>query len=189
MDGIEMKILDEDDDECAPGVVGEICVRPAGGGDAEVEYFGNPEASKKKIRRGWNRSGDMGHRDADDWLFFDYRAGGGIRHNGDFINPSFVEKAVAEHPAVTDVFVYGIPAASGAPGEKDVVAAIVFAEGEQDVAGVFAQCRDKLEPNFVPSYLQVLEQIPKTASEKPQERILLEQFDASASSVHASSSG
>jgi crotonobetaine/carnitine-CoA ligase len=189
MDGIEMKILDKDDNECAPGVVGEICVRPAGGGDAEVEYFRNPEASKKKIRRGWNRSGDMGHRDADDWLFFDYRAGGGIRHNGDFINPSFVEKAVAEHPAVTDVFVYGIPAASAAPGEKDVVAAIVFAEGEQDVAGVFAQCRDKLEPNFVPGYLQVLEQIPKTASEKPQERILIEQFDADASNVHTPGRG
>jgi crotonobetaine/carnitine-CoA ligase len=185
MDGIEMKVLDADDNECAPGVVGEICVRPAGGGEAEVEYFGNPEASKKKIQRGWNRSGDMGHRDADDWLFFDYRAGGGIRHNGDFINPSFVEKAIAEHDAVTDVFVYGIPAASGAPGEKDVVAAIVFAEGvSPDVDAVFAQCRAKLEANFVPSHLQVVEQIPKTASEKPQERLLLAEFDAGASNVH-----
>jgi crotonobetaine/carnitine-CoA ligase len=185
MAGIEMKILDEDDAECPPGVVGEICVRPAGGGEAEVEYYGNPEASKKKIRRGWNRSGDMGHRDEDGWLFFDYRAGGGIRHNGDFINASFVEKAIAEHPAVTDVFVYGVPAASGAPGEKDVVATIVFAEGEAaDTAAVFASCRAKLEPNFVPSYLQVVDQIPKTASEKPQERFLLEQFDVHAANVH-----
>jgi crotonobetaine/carnitine-CoA ligase len=183
-----MKVLDADDSECAPGVVGEICVRPAGGGEAEVEYFGNPDASKKKIRRGWNRSGDMGHRDADDWLFFDYRAGGGIRHNGDFINASFVEKAIAEHPAVTDVFVYGIPAASGAPGEKDVVAAIVFAENaESDIDAVFTQCRAKLEPNFVPSYLQVVDQIPKTASEKPQERLLLAEFDTGASNVHAAS--
>jgi crotonobetaine/carnitine-CoA ligase len=127
----------------------------------------------------------MGHRDADGWLFFDYRAGGGIRHNGDFINASFVEKAIAEHPAVTDVFVYGVPAASGAPGEKDVVATIVFAEGEAaDTAAVFASCRAKLEPNFVPSYLQVVDQIPKTASEKPQERFLLEQFDVHAANVH-----
>jgi crotonobetaine/carnitine-CoA ligase len=185
MAGIEMKILDDNDAECPPGIVGEICVRPAGGGEADVEYHGNPEASKKKIRRGWNRSGDMGHRDADGWLFFDYRAGGGIRHNGDFINASFVEKAVAEHPAVSDVFVYGVPAASGAPGEKDVVAAIVFAEGSAaDPAAVFAGCRERLEPNFVPSYLQVVGEIPKTASEKPQERLLLLQFDAGASNVH-----
>jgi crotonobetaine/carnitine-CoA ligase len=185
MAGIEMKILDPEDEECPPGVVGEICVRPIGGGDAEVEYYGNPEASKKKIRRGWNRSGDMGHRDEDGWLFFDYRAGGGIRHNGDFINAGFVEKNIAEHPAVSDVFVFGVPAASGAPGEKDVVATIVFAEGEAaDAASVFAACRERLEANFVPSYLQVVDEIPKTASEKPQERFLLQQFDPDAGNVH-----
>jgi crotonobetaine/carnitine-CoA ligase len=185
MAGIEMKILDPDDAECPPGVVGEICVRPAGGGEAEVEYYGNPEASKQKIRRGWNRSGDMGHRDEDGWLFFDYRAGGGIRHNGDFINASFVEKAIAELPAVDDVFVYGVPAASGAPGEKDVVATIVFARGAApDPAAIFAACRERLEPNFVPGYLQVVDEIPKTASEKPQERILLQQFDPHAANVH-----
>jgi crotonobetaine/carnitine-CoA ligase len=184
MAGIEMKILDANGAECPPGVVGEICVRPAGGGGAEVEYYGNPEASKKKIRRGWNHSGDMGHRDEDGWLFFDYRAGGGIRHNGEFINASFVEKAVAEHPAVTDVFVYGVPSESGTPGEKDVVATIVFAEGEAaDAASVFAICRERLEPNVVPSYLQVVDEIPKTASEKPQERILLQQFDPDAPNV------
>ena len=44
-----------------------------------------PRPPRRRFRRGWNRSGDMGHRDADDWLFFDYRAGGGIRHNGDFV--------------------------------------------------------------------------------------------------------
>jgi crotonobetaine/carnitine-CoA ligase len=88
------------------------------------------------------------------------------------------------------VFVYGITAASGAPGEKDVVAAIVFAEGSpHDTDAVFAQCRERLEPNFVPSYLQIVDQIPKTASEKPQERILLEQFDAGASNVYASRKG
>ena len=76
-------------------------------------------------------------------------------------------------------------AASRAPGESDVVAAIVLAEGRaQDAAAIFAACRDKLEPNFVPSYLQVLDEIPKTASEKPQERILLQQFDSDAANVY-----
>ena len=41
------------------------------------------------------------------------RKGGGLRRNGDFINPTFVEGALAEHPGVTDVFVYGIAAANG----------------------------------------------------------------------------
>ena len=190
MPGIEMKILDEQGNQCPAGVVGEICCRPAGGGEASVEYFGNPEAAASKIRGGWNRSGDMGHRDADGWLYFDYRAGGGIRRNGDFIDASFVEKTIAEHPSVADVFVYGVPAASGAPGEKDVVAAIVPTAGQCfDAASLFAACRDRLEPNFVPSYLQVVDEIPKTASEKPQERLLLEAFDPKAVNVYTEKRG
>jgi crotonobetaine/carnitine-CoA ligase len=184
MPNIEMKVLDDAGRECPPGVVGEICVRPIGGGEARVEYFRNPEASASKIRGGWNRSGDMGHTDADGWLFFDYRAGGGIRHNGEFINTSFVEKAIAERPEVTDVFVYGVPAASGAPGEQDLVAAIVLAPGVRcDAAAIFAACRASLEPNVVPTYLQVVDEIPKTASEKPQDRLLRAQFDPRAANV------
>ena len=86
--GILMKVLDENGEECAPGVVGEICCRPEGG-EATVEYFGDASASRSKIKGGWNRSGDMGHRDAEGWLYFDYRKGGGIRHNGDFVNTAY----------------------------------------------------------------------------------------------------
>jgi len=81
---------------------------------------------------------------------------------------------VAEHHDVSDVFVYGVPAASGAPGEKDVVAPV--AGHTIEPASLFEHCRAGLEPNFVPSYIQIVDEIPKTASEKPQERFLVEQF-------------
>lgn len=182
--GLEMKIVDENGNECPPGVIGEIVSRPAGGEPARVEYFGDEKASREKTRGGWLHSGDMGHRDADGWFYFDYRKGGGIRHNGEFINPGFIERVIAEHPAVDDVFVYGVPAASGAPGEKDVVAAVVPARGVPfSPASIFALCRKQLEPNFVPSYLQVVDEIPKTASEKPQERFLAQRFAPDAPEV------
>jgi crotonobetaine/carnitine-CoA ligase len=128
----------------------------------------------------------VGHTDGDGWFFFDHRRGGGLRHNGDFVNPGFVEKILAEHPQVADVFVYGVPAASGAPGEKDVVAAITpVGPGDFDPGSIFDSCREGLEPNFVPSYLQVVDEIPKTASEKPQERFLLAAFSPDADGVHA----
>jgi len=181
---LEMKILDENDRECPPGVQGEICSRPRDGSRASVEYHENPEASQKKTRGGWLRSGDIGHTDAEGWFYFDYRKGGGIRHNGDFVNVGFVEKAIAEHSSVTDVFVYGVEAASGAPGEKDVVAAVVPTDPATFSAdAVFAACRHALEPNFVPSYLQVVDEIPKTASEKPQERFLRAAFAVDAANV------
>ncbi|MBW2275243.1 MAG: AMP-binding protein [Deltaproteobacteria bacterium] len=182
--GLDMRILDEKDQECPPGVSGEICSRPAGGGEASVEYHDNQEASAKKTRGGWLRSGDIGHTDEEGWLHFDYRKGGGIRRNGDFINAGFVEKVIAEQDSVSDVFVYGVPAASGAPGEKDVVAALVPANRANFSAGaLFARCREGLESNFVPSYLQVVDEIPKTASEKPQERFLLAEFAPDAENV------
>ena len=74
---------------------------------------------------------------------------------------------------------------SGAPGEKDVVAAVVPKNRAAfNPQSIFSICREKLEPNFVPTYLQVLDQIPKTASEKPQERLLLEAFRADKTQVH-----
>jgi crotonobetaine/carnitine-CoA ligase len=183
--GLEMRILDEHDRECPPGVVGEICSRPAGGGSARVEYYRNPDASEQKTRGGWLRSGDMGWRDAEGWLFFSHRKGGGIRRSGEFVSPSFVEKVIAEQPSVADVFVYGVPAASGAPGEQDVVAALVPAAGIAfDPQAIFAACRAQLEPSCVPSWLQVVDEIPKTPSEKPQERLLRERFAPDAPGVH-----
>ncbi|MBW2422524.1 MAG: AMP-binding protein [Deltaproteobacteria bacterium] len=183
--GSEMKILDENGSECAPRVQGEICSRAISGEPPKVEYHGMPEASEAKTRGGWLRSGDIGHSDEDGWLFFDFRKGGGLRHNGDFVNPGFVEKVIAERPDVSDVFVYGVPAKSGAPGEKDIVAAIVAQPGVTlDPESVFATCVEGLEGNFVPSYLQVVEQIPKTASEKPQERFLIEAFAPDADGIY-----
>ena len=183
---LEARIVDEDDRECAPFEQGEIVFRNADGSCPPVEYFHNPEASAKKIAGGWLRMGDVGHRDAEGWLYFDYRKGGGIRHNGDFVNPGFVEKELAEHPLIDDVFVYGVPALSGAPGEKDLVAAIVARDPASfDPDALFAYCRAGLEPNFVPSYLQVVDEIPKTASEKPQERFLLEAFSRDGAGIHA----
>ena len=182
---LDMKILDDSDEECPPGTQGEICSRPVDGGSAEVEYHDNPKASSAKTRGGWLRSGDIGHTDEDGWFYFDYRKGGGIRHNGDFVNTDFVEKVLAEHAQISDVFVYGVTAASGAPGEKDVVAAITAVDPDEfDPASVFEACREGLESNFVPSYLQLVDQIPKTASEKPQERFLLEAFAPDADGVY-----
>jgi carnitine-CoA ligase len=183
---LEIRIVDDAGNDCVPEEMGELISRPADGSSAKVEYFRNPDASRRKTEGGWLRSGDICHRDADGWLYFDYRKGGGIRHNGDFVNPGFVEKVLAEDPQITDVFVYGVPAASGAPGEKDVVGAVVpLDRAAFDAARVFDRCARALEPNFVPSYLQVVAEIPKTASEKPQERFLLERFARDGEGVFA----
>jgi acyl-coenzyme A synthetase/AMP-(fatty) acid ligase len=173
----EMKVVDENDTPCPPDVPGEMVSRPKSG-TAKVEYFGKPEASHEKTRGGWLRSGDICHVDENGWFYFDYRKGGGLRRSGDFIQPDVVEKVIGEHPDVSEVAVFGIPSAGGAPGESDLVAAIVLFEGKKpNPASIFEHARKGLEPNSVPSYLMFLEEIPKTISEKPQERFLKQIFN------------
>ena len=181
---MEMKVVREDDSECESGEIGELISRMISG-ETEVEYHGKKEASEAKTRGGWLRSGDMVHKDEEGWLYFDFRKGGGLRRQGDFIMPEYVEGVMADHPDITDVCVYGIPAASGAPGESDLVAAIVPNEGRTpDIKGIFTLCRKGLEGNSVPSYIQVVSEIPKTASEKNLDRLLREDFNKEASNVH-----
>ncbi|GBC61865.1 ATP-dependent acyl-CoA ligase [Desulfonema ishimotonii] len=183
LDGAEVRIVREDDTECEPGEIGELISR-VGGQKAEVEYLGKKAASEKKTRGGWLRSGDMCHRDEAGWLFFDFRKGGGLRRAGDFIMPEHVEAVIAKHPAVSDICVYGIPAASGAPGESDIVAALVPMNGDKiDPGSIFSLCREHLGGSAVPSYLQVVDDIPKTVSEKNLSRILKEAFGKDAPNV------
>ena len=182
---MEMKVVREDDTECEPFEKGEIVCR-AVGQKTEVDYLGKREASEKKTRAGWLRTGDVGHVDENGWFFFDYRKGGGLRRSGDFIQPGDVEAAFAQHDDITDVCVYGIPAASGAPGESDLVAAIVLADGATlDIDGLLAHCRKLLDGNSIPSYLQVVKAIPKSASEKNLDRLLKDEFKKDADNVYA----
>ena len=171
--------------ECDPGETGEFIFRMLGQ-ETKVEYLGKKKASEDKTRGGWLRMGDMGHRDEDGWLFFDYRVGGGLRRAGDFIQPHYVEACIAIHPDISDVCVYGIPAASGAPGESDLVAAVVAMDGKTvDPDSLFSHCKEKLEGNAVPSYLQIVAAIPKSPSEKNLDRLLRDDFSRDAKNVYS----
>lgn len=180
----EMKVVRPDDTQCDPGETGELIFRMTQG-ETRVDYHGNPQASVEKTRAGWLRTGDICHSDTDGWLFFDYRMGGGLRRQGDFIQPDLVEKVISEHPDVSEVCVYGIAAASGAPGESDLVAAVVpFAGRTIDPDSLFQTCLKSLAKNAVPSYIQIVEDIPKTVSEKNLDRILRDQFDPAGANVY-----
>lgn len=172
------RIVDEAGEPVVPGAAGELLIGRADGTPIVVEYIGAPEASKRKCADGWLHMGDIVHKDPDGWLFFSHRKGGGIRRNGDFVNTAFIERVIADSGLVDDVYVYGIDAASRAPGEKDIVAALVPSRIIRfDLQKLISICRNMLEANFVPTYIHIVESIPKTASEKPQDRFLIADFE------------
>ncbi|TAL31625.1 MAG: ATP-dependent acyl-CoA ligase [Spirochaetes bacterium] len=181
---IEMKAVDEDDNEVLPNTRGELVSRMKSSA-TEVSYYGKEKESKEKTRGGWLRSGDICHRDENGYFYFDFRKGGGLRRQGDFIQPDYIEKIIGEHEGVSEVCVYGIPAESGAPGESDIVAAVApFGDKKPDVAGIRQLCHSKLEKNSVPSFLQIVEEIPKTVTEKALDRLLRDAFRPDAPNVY-----
>lgn len=186
---IEFRIVDENDRDCPPGVKGELISRMKIG-ETKVEYFGKDEESKKKTRGGWLRSGDICHMDEKGWLFFDYRKGGEIRRHGDFIPVDVVEKTIGEIEEVSEVYIFGIPSKGGAPGESDLVAVVSPHPGKKiDPQKIFRICREKLPANFVPSYIQVVDEIPKTPSEKPKDYLLKSSFNPQAENVFTEEKG
>ncbi len=182
---MEMDVVDEQDRPLPPGQVGELVVRPVGG-PARLEYYRNPEASAEKTRGGWLHTGDMCWKDEQGWFFFAHRKEeGGIRRLGEFVSEDVIRRVLTEDPEVLDVHVYGAPARSGAPGESDVVAAVVVRDPDHlDVAALFRRCAQRLDRTHLPDYLQVVDELPKTATQKVQTRTLLEWFERSAERIY-----
>lgn len=182
----EMDVFDEHDRPLPPGEVGELVVRPAGR-PAQLEYHRNPEASAAKIRGGWLHTGDMCRRDEEGWLYFSHRKEeGGIRKLGEFVPVGFVGRVLAEDPEVLDVHVYGVPARSGAPGESDLVAAVVVRDRSAfDPRRLLERCARRLERAHVPDLVQVVDELPKTPTQKVQVRFLVELLGSAPASVYA----
>lgn len=101
----EMRVLDEDGNECAPGEVGEIYLRPTPGSPKTYRYIG---ATPRSIGD-WESLGDMGHFDTDGYLYLSDRRTDMILIGGRNVYPAEVEAALLEHPAVASCAVVGLP--------------------------------------------------------------------------------
>lgn len=170
--GGRAEIMDAEGLVLPAGELGEICFQNADGTIAPVTYLGDPQSSIAKTRGGWFHTGDIGWKDEQGWLYFSHRDGQSIRRNGDFVDARAIETTIAAMPGIADVYVYGLVTPDSTPGEKEIIAAIVPDAGFDPMAVVPA-CASALGSASVPTFLQVVEAIPKTASEKPQDRHLI----------------
>ncbi len=101
----EMRILDDDGNECPPGVVGEIYMRPRPGGRPTYRYIG----STAKQHDGWDSLGDLGWFDDEGYLYLADRRVDMFTVGGRNVYPAEIENAMSEHPAVMSTLVVGIP--------------------------------------------------------------------------------
>ncbi|MCW2966855.1 MAG: baiB [Solirubrobacteraceae bacterium] len=102
----EMKVLDADGNEVAPGVVGELWMRRGLGEPTPYRYIG---AEARAREDGWESVGDMGSIDEDGYVFLADRVGDLILVGGANVYPAEIEAALTEHPSVRSAIVIGMP--------------------------------------------------------------------------------
>jgi crotonobetaine/carnitine-CoA ligase len=156
------------------GEVGELLVRPRAPGIICSEYLGMPEKTVETWRDLWFHTGDGLRRDADGWYYFVDRVKDALRRRGENISSFEVEAGVRAHPAVADCAVVGV-SADEAAGEDEVMAFVVVRPGEQ-VAPVdlIAACERELPTFMVPRYIEFIDALPRTATEKVRKKDLRE---------------
>ena len=101
----EMKVLDDDGNECPPGTIGEIYMRPSPGSGPTYHYVG----VTPKTRDGWDSLGDLGYFDADGFLYLSDRRVDMFTVGGRNVYPAEIEAALSEHPGIVSCLVVGLP--------------------------------------------------------------------------------
>ena len=104
--GVDVAILDASSQPVAAGETGEICVR---GPSVMHGYFQNEEANAKAFAGGWFHTGDLGHVDAEGFVYITGRASDMYISGGSNVYPREIEEALLLHPAVREACVVGMP--------------------------------------------------------------------------------
>jgi O-succinylbenzoic acid--CoA ligase len=138
--------------------------------DGEIQVRGPNVAPASRGADGWLRTGDLGRLDEDGYLWVEGRRSDLIVTGGENVRPERVEDALREHPGVADA---GVVGAEDREWGQAVVAHVVVAEGEElerDELRAFA--RDRLARHEVPKRIELVAELPRTASGKLQRRLL-----------------
>jgi acyl-CoA synthetase (AMP-forming)/AMP-acid ligase II len=146
-------------------------------------YFEDPEATAAALADGWYHTGDTAEADADGYLTITGRVRDVIRTGGESVAPIEVEAVVADHPAVDDVAVVGLP--HDVWGEV-VCAVVVVVAGRPSptVEQLRAHCGGRLAPYKHPRQVMVVDAIPRTLStQQVQRRLLVERLTSGAADL------
>lgn len=166
----DVMLANDRDEPVAIGEVGEILVRPKRPFAMLTAYYNSPEATVDAFRNLWFHTGDNARADADGYLYFVDRKKDAIRRHGENISSSEVEAVLNRHPAVLECAVVAVPSDLG---EDEVKAVIVPRDGaDATPEDLWAYSREHMPRFWVPRYIEFLDEMPKTPSQKIQKYIL-----------------
>jgi len=170
---VELRIVDPTSlQELPAGSVGEVWLRAP---NIMAGYFDRPQETAAAITQdGWLRTGDGGYLDDEGYLFLTDRVKDMIVSGGENVYPVEVEEVLAQHPAVADVAVIGVP------DERwvEAVRALVILREGADVGAeeLIAFAREQLAGYKLPRALHFVDELPRTPTGKVLKRELRERY-------------
>jgi crotonobetaine/carnitine-CoA ligase len=177
--GYEVKVINEDGQEVAPGEPGQLIVRGTPGRTLMLGYLKNPEATAKVLRTLsdgiWLFSGDTVYADEDGFLYFVDRSKDLIKRAGENISSIEIETVILDCPGVSDVCVVGVPD----PLRDESIVAVVVPKPDARLTAeiIQAYCAKRLAPFKVPERVELVDTLPRTSVGKIQKQIVRERLE------------
>jgi acyl-CoA synthetase (AMP-forming)/AMP-acid ligase II len=169
--GAEVRVVDPDTLTDVPtGQPGELWFRTT---QVMKGYLNRPEATAEAVTAdGWFRTGDIGRVDEDGYLFVEDRLKDMIISGGENIYSIEVERVLAEHPAVAEVAVFGVP------DERwgEAVKAVVTLEGDTTEDELIAWSRERLAHYKCPKTVDIHDELPRNPTGKVLKRELRQRY-------------
>lgn len=164
-----VRVIGNDGTELPAGEVGELVIS---GPQVVAGYWNKPEATARDIPAGELHTGDMGYRDTDGWFFIVDRKKDQINASGFKVWPREVEDVLYEHAAVREAAVVGVPDEYRGETVKAFVSLRPGASATTDE--LIAHCKSRMAAYKYPREVEIMEDIPKTATGKLLRRELRE---------------
>jgi crotonobetaine/carnitine-CoA ligase len=163
---LEVRLVDDNDEDVPVGEVGEIVVRPKEPFVMFAGYFNAPDVTAASWRNLWHHTGDLARAEPDGQYFFADRKKDYIRYKGRNVSMVEVEAVVAKHPDVADVAAFGRQSAELESESEIAVAVVPRTPGSLKPEDLARFVNDNAPYYFVPRYIELMDELPHNAQYK-----------------------
>ncbi len=169
----EVRIVDPTGAPVLPGQTGEILV----GGPIQMRsYWKLPVETRQTMKDGWLHTGDLATVDEDGYAYVVDRIGDMFISGGENVYPAEIEKVLLQHPQVYEAAVVGIPDKRWGKAGKAFIRLRKGASMSRDE--MVSYLRERIASYKIPKYLEITDELPKTASGKIKKSELLKCSEA-----------
>ncbi len=166
--GASLRVVDEQGAVVEPGTEGELQMSGAG---LFVGYLGRPDFTDESFDGPWFRTGDRAIVDPDGWMSITGRTKDIVIRGGENIPVADIENVAHAHPDVRDIAVVGIP--DERLGERAVACVVTAASARLSLDALNSFLLDSgLSKHFLPEFIEVMDELPKTMSGKVRKDVL-----------------